>query len=53
MYFPVTVKEFCVGRTKSYRELVGMETPNRFSHTVRSSHISKKIQKNPTEEVKR
>lgn len=31
----------------------GMKTPNRYSHTVRSSHISKKIQKNPTEKVKR
>lgn len=30
----------------------GMKIPNRYSHTVRSRHISKKIQKNPMEEVK-
>lgn len=30
-----------------------MKIPNRYSHRVRSSHISQKIQKNPMEEVKR
>ena len=52
MHFPVTVKEFCVGRTKSYKEPLVWKPPTDIHKQSELATYPKNYKKNPTEEVK-